>query len=289
MLGVPTTARDALDQAEELLKASDAIDHPHAGKERFDAEELLEFVVGDRWALRDELTPDQLRRFRALVRKRSGGEPPAYITGRTEFRGRILDVRRGAFIPRQSSEFMAEQAIRRLRRRAQPVHVDMATGVGPVALAVAHAVRTARVFGVDISATPVELARRNAAKLGLSNATFLRGDLFSPLPANLRGAVDVVTIHPPYVPKREVRTLPREIRAFEPPESLTDFSRDGLGLLFRVVQQSTDWLRDGGWLLVEVSPDRARGVATTLRRGGFREVRSTKGPVDVSRVIVGRV
>ena len=287
MLGV-STVREALDQAEQILKSSGAIDHPHAGKERVDAEEILSFVIGDGWGPRDELTSEEVRRFRTLVRKRAGGVPPAYITGRTEFHGLILDVRKGAFIPRQSSEFMAEQAIRRLRRRVHPVHVDMATGVGPVALAVAHAVRAARVFGVDISATPVELARRNAARLGLSNATFLRGDLFAPLPVALKGTVDVVTIHPPYVPRREVRTLPREIRAFEPPESLTDFSRDGLGLLSRVVQESTGWLRDGGWLLVEVSPDHARVVRAILSGAGLVDVRSTKGGVGVSRVLVGR-
>ncbi len=287
MLRMPT-AREVIDEAEDVLTASDAVDHPHAGKERVDAEELLDFVAGEQWAPDDDLTPAHVRRFRRLVARRAEGEPPAYLTGRTEFRGLILEVRRGAFIPRQSSEFMATQAIRRLRRRAAAVHVDVATGIGPVALAVAHAIRSARVFGVDISARPIELARRNAARLGLENATFLRGDLFGPLPPALRGEVDVITVHPPYVARAEVRTLPHEIRAFEPPESLTDYSRDGMGLLSRVVREAPAWLRANGWLLVEVSPDRSRGVATVLRRGGFRDVRSTKGPVPVSRVVVGR-
>jgi release factor glutamine methyltransferase len=175
-----------------------------------------------------------------------------------------------------------------LRSRRSPVHVDLATGIGPVALAVAHEVPSAEVIGVDISARPVALARMNAERLGLRNATFLRGDLFASVPSRLRGAVDVVTVHPPYVGKAEMRTLPHEIRAFEPPESLTDFSRDGMGLLSRVVREAPAWLRPAGWLLVEVSPDRSRDVATVLRRGGFGEVRSTKGPVAVSRVIVGR-
>jgi release factor glutamine methyltransferase len=283
-----TTAVEAIDEAEALIKASDAVDHPHAGKERVDAEELLVHVLGDEWEPDDDVGPDELRRFRALVRRRAGGRPPAYITGRTEFHGLVLEVAPGAFIPRQSSEFMVDQAVRRLRPRRGPVHVDLATGVGPVALAVARAVPRALVFGTDISSKPIALARRNAERLGIRNATFARGDLFAPLPEDLRGAVDAISVHPPYVPRGEVRELPREIRSFEPTESLTDFSRDGMGLLSRVVREASDWLRRGGWLLVEVSPDRARGVATALRRGGFAEVRSTKGPVAVSRVVVGR-
>lgn len=286
-MAVPT-AREVLRDAEETLKASDAIEHPHAGKELFDAEDLLEFVLGRAPDDDDVVDPAALRRFRRLVERRAAGVPRAYLTGRTTFRDLTLDVGPGAFIPRESSEFLAEQAIRRVRRRARPVHVDLATGLGPVALAVASEVRAARVFGTDISARPVALARKNAQRLGLSNATFLRGDLFAPLPPAVRGAVDVVTIHPPYVGRREMRELPDEIVRFEPEESLTDYSATGLAIVQRVVDEAPTWLRRGGWLLVEVSPDRSRSVAALMRRGGFREVRSTKGPVDVSRVLVGR-
>jgi release factor glutamine methyltransferase len=205
-----------------------------------------------------------------------------------EFAGLDLRIRPGAFIPRESSEFMAEQAVRRLRRRRSPVHVDVATGIGPVALSVASRVPKARVFGVDISSAPIKLARENARQLGVSNATFLRGDLFAPLPVTLRGTVDVITVHPPYVGKRELRTLPDEIKRFEPQESLTDGSPEGMGLLGRVAEEGPGWLRNGGWLLVEVSPDRSRAVATVLRHAGYADVRSTKGGVAVSRVVLGR-
>ena len=282
------TAGDVLDQAEKVLKRSDAVDHPHAGKERVDAEEILIFVLGYDPDLDDPVPPGALRRFRRLLARRAAGEPPAYLTGSTTFAGLELAVTRGAFIPRESSEFMAEQAIRRLRRRRSQIHVDLATGVGPVALAVARALPRARVVGVDLFDRPIKLARRNAAALGARNATFLRGDLFAPLPRDLRDAVDIVTIHPPYVARAEMRILPHEIKNFEPRESLTDQSRDGMGLLGRTVREAPRWLRPGGWLLVEVSPDRSRLVSTVLRRGGFRDVRSTRGTLDVSRVVVGR-
>jgi release factor glutamine methyltransferase len=282
------TADDLLDEAEDALEASKLIDHPHRGKERADAEDLLAFVLGPEFEPDHDMSNVAAQRFRRLVARRAGGEPVAYITGTTLFNGLTLGVGPGAFIPRESSEFMADQAVRRLRRRTRPVHVDMATGVGPVALAVATAVRSARVYGVDLSARPVAMARKNARALRLSNARFLRGDLFRPLPRSLARTVDVITIHPPYVGSRELRELPHEIRLFEPKESLTDFSPMGMGLIQRVADEAPDWLRPGGWLLMEVSPDRARAVSATLRHAGFRDVRSTRGGIEVSRVIVGR-
>jgi release factor glutamine methyltransferase len=280
---------DVLRDAERTLKASTAMEHPHAGKERYDAEQILAHVLGAEPEPDGEIDHATLRRFRRLLARRAAGEPPAYITGREEFHGLWLDVGKGAFIPRQSSEWMADQAVRRLRSRRHPVHVDLATGVGPVALAVASALPCARVFGADLFARPVALARRNADRLRLRNARFVKGDLFAPLPFTLRGAVDVITVHPPYVGRREVRTLPHEIIGFEPRDSLTDNSPEGMGLLSRVVTEAPAWLRPGGWLLVEVAPDRARPVGAALRRGGFRDVRSTKGPVPVSRVVTGRI
>jgi release factor glutamine methyltransferase len=283
-----TTAKELIREAERALKASDAVDHPHYGKERTDAEDILTHLLGHEARDGERIDDSTQARFRRLLARRVKGEPVAYLTGAATFGDLELEIRRGAFIPRQSSEFMAEQALRRLRGRRNPIHVDLATGIGPVALFVASALPKARVFGVDVSAKPLALARRNAARLRLRGVTFLRGDLFSPLPERLAGQVDVITIHPPYVPRGEMRILPEEIVRFEPKESLTDDSPKGDRILRRVAAQAPAWLQPGGWLLVEVSPDRAREVATILRRAGLRDVRSTKGPVPVSRVVVGR-
>lgn len=283
-----TTADQAIREAMGLFRASPHIDHPNADKDELDARDLLTFALGHEAKEDEDVPAPALARFRRLVGRRERGEPAAYITGRTGFHGLDLEVGRGAFIPRESSEFMADQAIRRLRGRRRPVHVDLATGVGPVALAVASALPEASVFGVDLFARPVAMARRNAQRLGLANARFLRGDLFAPLPRAVRETVDVITVHPPYVGKREVRELPHEILAFEPRESLTDGSPAGMGLLSKVAQRAPGWLRRGGWLLVEVAPDRSRVASAVLRASGFADVRSTKGSMPVSRVVVGR-
>ncbi|HEX6230079.1 MAG TPA: HemK/PrmC family methyltransferase [Actinomycetota bacterium] len=282
-------AADLLSDAVQTLKASPAIDHWQADREEIESDDLLCFALGV-----DEIDPDRevpapvRRRFERMVRRRATGEPVQLIKGIAVFRGMEILARPGVFVPRDSTEFLAEQAIRRLRGRRRPIAVDLATGGGTVALALANEVRRARVFGTDISRRAILVARRNAERLRL-RATFVVGDLFGGLPSDLRGQVDVVTLHPPYVARRELRELPEEIRRFEPSHTLTDRSVDGLGLIGRAAREAGDWLTPGGWLLVEVSPDRARSVRSTMRANGFRDVRST---VDrgfkVTRVIVGR-
>jgi release factor glutamine methyltransferase len=289
------SAADLVHEGAARLKKSPAIQHWPADRERREAASLLSFALGDPDASDELADPDDVvsarprTRFRRFIDRRATGEPMAHIVGSTTFRGLRIGVRPGMFIPRQSSELMAESAVRRLRGRRSPIALDLATGVGPVALAVAHGVPGAEVHGTDISRTAIRQARANAASLGLRNVEFHCGDLFGALPATLRNRAAVITVHPPYVPPRELDDLPLEIRGFEPEDSLTDRSADGLGLLERTAEEAPDWLRPGGWLLVEVSPDRARDVKSRLVRSGYRDVRSTRGWPDISRVIVGRI
>jgi release factor glutamine methyltransferase len=281
-------ARTVLDDAVKVLKASPAIDHWQRGRERIEAEDLLWHVLGEEPDPRDDVTAQQRRTFDRLVARRATGEPIPFIKGSTEFRGLDLLVRPGVFVPRHASEFLAEQAMRRLRGRVRPVHLDLATGAGTIALAVANEVRGADVVGTDLSADAVKLARRNAKRLGV-RARFFTGDLFGGLPRTLKGTVDVVTLHPPYVPMHELGDLPEEIREWEPEHTLTDRSPDGLGLISRSAREAPAWLSPNGWFLLEVSTDRVRHVKGVLRGEGFRDIRSTKGgPLPLTRVIVAR-
>jgi len=282
-------ASELLEEAVKALKASPAIDHWQKDREEIESEDLLMHALGAEEIEPDEeITAGVRRRFDRMIARRATGEPTQFIKGYAEFRGLKLIAKPGVFVPRDSTEFLAKQAVRRLRRRKRAIAVDLATGGGTVALAVAHETKGVNVYGTDVSREAVRVARANARRLRL-RATFVAGDLFGALPRELAGKVDVITLHPPYVAKGEMRELPDEIKRFEPAHTLTDHSVDGLGLVHRAAAESHEWLRRGGWLLVEVSPDRARAVSKVLRSQGFRDVRSTKGgDLKVTRVIVGR-
>jgi release factor glutamine methyltransferase len=282
-------ARALIKDGIATLEASEAIDHWQKDREKIEAEDLLAFVMGGEEPEPGERIPDRERKeFLELIARRATGEPIPYIKGFTEFRGLELISEPGVFVPRDSSEFLAEQAVRRLRKRKAPVHVDLATGAGTIALSVANEVPKARVYGTDLSEEAVKLARRNARRLGLK-VRFAAGDVFGGLPRSIAGSVDVITVHPPYVAMSEVDELPDEIRDWEPVHTLTDRSEDGLGFVRRTVAEAPDWLDRKGWLLMETDPDRARDVKRVMAKGGFRDVRSTKGgELKITRVIVGR-
>lgn len=258
------------------------------GDEDVQARELLEHAAGGDVYDDDEIDPPTIRRYESLLERRATGEPVAYIRGFEEFRGMRLTVKPGAFIPRDTTQFLAEQAIRRLRRRRDPVAVDIATGVGAVAIAIAREVPRTSVYGTDIAPVALGLARANARRYRLGNVRFVSGSGFEPLPRKIRGSVDVIVSHPPYVPTHEVPELPVELLHYEPVESLTDSSADGLGFIRMLVTESRDWLKPDGWLLIEVGPDVSRPVRTLLTRGGYTEVRSTRGTSPWSRVVVAK-
>jgi release factor glutamine methyltransferase len=282
-------ASDVLERATRTLAASPSLDHWQKDRDSIEAEDLLSHAMGvDDVDPDDDVSPAQLRRYDAMIARRATGEPTQFIKGYAVFRGLRLVAKPGVFVPRDSTEFLAEQAVRRLRRRSRAVAVDLATGGGTVALAIANETRGVDVYGTDVSADAVKIARQNARRLGL-RARFVTGDLFGGLPARLRAGVDVITLHPPYVARGELKDLPDEIRRFEPEHTLTDRSVDGLGLVERTAAEAGGWLRPGGWLLIEIAPDRARAVAARLRRNGFIDVKSTMGgDLKVTRIVVGR-
>ena len=154
--------------------------------------------------------------------------------------------------------------MRRLRRRTRPVHVDLASEGGTIALAVADEVSKAEV-GCRRRRRRGEAWRGATPKLRLHARVV--SDLFTALPSRLRGRVDVITLHPPYVPVDEIEDLPEEIREWEPPTSPTGAPM-GWGSSAARSASRPAWLRAGGWLLVEVSPDRASEVKRLFASGG---------------------
>ncbi len=280
-----------LTEGRTRLRASAAIDHWRAAIAREDAEDLLALALGVEVEALDprERVPGRVgRRYRAYLERRADGEPVALIRGAVEFAGLTLRVRPGVFVPRRTSEVLAEAAIAALRRRPLKVAVDVACGAAPVSCAIAAALPAAEVWGLDIDPAAVRLSRVNARRLGLVNARFRVSDLLAGLPARLHGKVGAITMHPPYVARRDVRDLPREIRGFEPRHTLTDGSTDGLGLVRDLVDAAPDWLRPGGVVLVEVAPFLSRPIQVLMRRVELA-VTVQSDPGGITRVVGGRL
>ena len=217
--------------------------------------------------------------FGRAICQRCTGTPVQHLTGEQAFRGIILEVRPGVFVPRPETEVLVEHGLEILGKAEDPVVVDAGTGTGAIALAVKDERPDATVFATDLSPEAVELARENAVRLGLQ-VTILEGDLLEALPEDLRGWVDLVISNPPYVPAEELEDLPVEVRA-DPRLALVG----GVELVARLASQALRWLRDGGALVIEIDARYGVEVSEMLGRD-FTGVRVERDLAGRDRVVV---
>ncbi|MDO8964406.1 MAG: HemK/PrmC family methyltransferase, partial [Coriobacteriia bacterium] len=173
---------------------------------RRSAEWLLSAATGlsrlELYAYHDRpLTPEERTSFRAGIERRAAGEPLQYVTGEMPFRHLVLHVRPGVFIPRPETEVLVDAALEALAAVVAPVVIDLCTGSGAIAVSIAYEHADARVWASEIVPATAEVARLNAARAGVEErVTVLDGDLFAPLPLELRGRVNVIATNPPYIP-----------------------------------------------------------------------------------------
>ncbi len=199
----------------------------------------------------------------AMVDRRAAGEPLEHVLGWAEFCGLRIAVEPGVFVPRRRTEFLVGQAA--ALAPAAAVVVDLCCGSGAVGAALAAAGAGVELHAVDVDPVAVRCARRNLAAVG---GRVYEGDLYRPLPARLRGGVDVLVANAPYVPTEEVGLLPPEARLHEPRVAL-DGGADGLDILRWVTASAPDWLAPGGHLLVETSAGQAGQAARNVARYGM--------------------
>ena len=282
----PLTIEELLRVGTRVLSDSTAIFEDHDNED--EARELLALTLDvDEDDLDDDEQPTrrQRERFLSLITRRAAGEPMPFIRGFIDFYGLELRVQPGAFVPRPSSELTVDEALKKLGRRRNPVVVDVCAGVGPIGMAVANEKPSADVWALDISEEGCRQGRANARRLGVKNITFGAGDMYEPLPAKYHGEVDMIVAHVPYVPAHEVEDLPDEVKVYEPMDTLTDSSHDGLFLMRRAVTEGAALLKPGGWLLLEMSDDMVAKAKRLYRQAGFRDVQKVTDDDDLSVVV----
>src|ERR671934_2065438 len=207
------------------------------------------------------LTATERRRFRDLISRRAAYEPVAYLTGEREFYGHAIRVSPAVLIPRPDTEILVEQAVEWLRDHPQARRViDLGTGSGAIAIAIAKAVPSIRVTAIDLDARTVRVAEANVAEHRLvSRVTVRRRNLLQGTPA-----ADLIAANLPYLSAARRRTGGPEL-AYEP-EAALDGGKDGLDLIRRAIEQAPAVIRPGGCLLFECDPLQARPIVQLARR-----------------------
>lgn len=285
-IAVDRTVSALLQQGAAVLEA--------AGIEpaRPEAEWLLASLLGvDRFGLyldpARRLSTPTATRYRDLIERRAGREPLQYLLGWEDFHGLRLAVTPDVLVPRPETEGLVEWALEVLGGRPDPVVVDLGTGSGAIACAIATALPAAEVLAVEIAAGALAVASRNVRTLSLSaRVRLLAGDLFAPL-GSLSASLDLVVANPPYLPSAVIPSLPPEVSRHEPRAAL-DGGPDGMAVIRRIVAGAPPVLKPGGWLLMEIGEEQAGPLASLMAAEGFSGIRARRDLNGIERYIGGR-
>lgn len=227
------------------------------------------------------LTDDELAAFRALVIRRGKREPLQHILGSQEFDGLSFEVTPAVLIPRHDTEVLIEEAVR-LSPQAGTV-LDIGTGSGCIAVALARRLPRAAVTAIDLSADALAVAGRNAGSNSVA-VEFLHGSFFQPVAGR---TFDLVVSNPPYITTADLAGLQPEVRDYEPHLAL-DGGPDGLAAYRVIIAEAPKYLNPGGWLLLEAGAGQSGDVAALLAKAGFTGIVSAMDHAGINRVVGGR-
>ena len=273
----------------ESAKTLEAAGIPSA---RLEAEILLSFCIGcDRLEFLKnpeiQLDQTQLTAFKKLINRRLRWEPVAYIIGRKNFWTFSLEVNKDVLIPRPDTEVIVEEILN-ISKKTVSTRIkilDIGTGSGAIAIALACEIPHASVMATDISLTALDVARRNACSLGIQNQIdFRQGDLLEPV----KGIFDIIASNPPYIGAQEYEELPEGVRAFEPREALLA-GKSGLEFYEKLIYQAEGYLEKNGWLLLEIGARQEKDVRRIMETSGFyNNIEIRRDYAGLPRVIKAR-
>ena len=269
----------------ELLAAGEQrLDRQGIDTARLDAELLVAKALGltrvELYSDRDrELSDGEIARAHRLVARRERREPAAYVLGEWGFRRLTLTVDRRVLIPRPGTQTVVEHCLDHLRNLARPVVLDVGTGSGAIALAIADEHPGVRVTAIDSSEEALAVAAANVERTGLGERVELvHRDLADPL----GGPYDLVVANPPYVTDDELGGLQPEIRDWEPQVALVDRGQTGT-----IARSAREVLRPAGWLVLEVGDTRGAETVALLTELGYEQVRASPDLTGRDRVVEG--
>lgn len=214
--------------------------------------------------------PDQLKILKSWIKRRISGEPSPYITGKTEFFGLPLLVDRDVLIPRPETERLVEVALN-IAKRIEPIDIiDVGTGSGCISVALAANLKESHILAVDNNDTTLQIAKKNAKLNRVERQiSFHKIDILS---SDISETFDLLVSNPPYVPKDEIGTLMPEVREFEPMNALTD-GEDGLQFYRRFATLGRNWLKTGGFMVLEVGlGSHPEQVKALFKDAGFQSI-----------------
>jgi release factor glutamine methyltransferase len=240
-----------------------------------------------------KLIADQQAAYDTLLQRRLQGEPVAHILGEREFFGLKFKVTPDTLIPRPETELLVELALQRIPPPPQPSPggrggkfrvLDLGTGSGAIAISIAHSRPDIEVVAVDASEAALQVARENAQRLGVTNASFVQSNWFTALEGK---RYDLIVSNPPYISSNDMHLSQGDVR-FEPLTALVS-GTDGLDDIRIIVRQSREFLEQGACLLLEHGYDQAEAVRMLLKQGGFIDIFSTKDIAGIERVSGGMI
>jgi release factor glutamine methyltransferase len=284
-------ALEKVRDAGEFLKTS-GIDNPLK-----DAEFIIAHCLGTEPMIlyRDdpEIQENVMSLIETFLRRRAKREPLHYILGYTEFHGLKIRVGPGVLIPRPETELLVEEAISKITKlktqNSKLRILDLCTGSGCIALALAKAFPDAEIYGIDISGAAIHYAEENAKNNGMKNVTFLKGSLFEPLTKKLTSrishlAFDLIISNPPYIKKGDIITLQPEVRDWEPDDALNG-GEDGLEYYREIMSEAINYLKRDGLLMSEIGIDQAEAVKEIARDAGFENISLKKDYAGIERIM----
>ncbi len=229
----------------------------------------------------EDITAEQQKEYEIALKKRAEHIPLQYITGEQEFMGLKFKVNSNVLIPRQDTEVLVEEALKRIQPGMRVL--DMCTGSGCIAVSIAKNVPHIEMHAVDISKQALNVAKDNA-KLNEVSVEFERSDLFD----YVTGKYDVIVSNPPYIPTSEIPKLMPEVGSFEPVEAL-DGKEDGLYFYRKIIAECKDYLNPDGMIFFEIGYEQGADVSALLQEAGFSQVAVVKDLAHLDRVVFGKM